>query len=344
MATDKQIFILNEMDEVVRKAMNSHVSSYPRTIVKSSILEYLPSRIREYNVGEPRHWTTSNLLPSLDMNIAEEEKWLKDLQNRAKGISNEVRISLALNIITEEGLPHFHKLLDRSIGRNSALAEWNNLWTAEEDTHGTSLERYALYSNIFNHPSLEKQIFEYLKKGFNPEWSGDPWKLFVYTSLQEMATKISHENTGKLVENVEPLFNELTSIVARDEARHYAFYVGMFKEVLKRDPNDALAAAESLLRKIDMPAVAISNFNNYAEVIGKIQVYTMNNYTEIVKRLISQWNISKIDGLDDIGKKSQQNILELPQRLEIAAKRFEYARKQKSFRFPVIYDQSIELK
>ena len=153
------------------------------------------------------------------------------------------RVALALNLLTEEGLPHFHRLLAVYLGSDSFWTKWTNLWTAEEDRHGAVLHDYTRDSQILNNPILERMQFEYLKAGFEPEWDKDPYRVFVYTTLQERATQVSHANTGKLAGEYEPIIGTVLANVAKEEARHYVFYRAIFAEVLKRDPNRALASA-----------------------------------------------------------------------------------------------------
>ncbi len=102
--------------------------------------------------------------------------------------------------------------------------KWTNLWTAEEDRHGAVLHDYTRDSQLLNNPVLERMQFEYLKAGFEPAWDKDPYRVFVYTTLQERATQVSHANTGKLAGEYEPTIGVVLSNVAKEEARHYVFY------------------------------------------------------------------------------------------------------------------------
>ena len=138
------------------------------------------------------------------------------------------------------------------LGSTSFWSKWTNLWTAEEDRHGAVLHDYARDSQILNNPELERMQFEYLKAGFEPTWDKDPYRVFVYTSLQERATQVSHANTGKLASAYEPKIGTVLSNVAKEEARHYAFYREIFKAVLERDPNRGLESAALV-----MPAIAM---------------------------------------------------------------------------------------
>ena len=65
----------------------------------------------------------------------EEQGVIERIRERARGISDAVRVSVALGLLTEEGLPHFHRILSLYLGDESVWLKWNFLWTAEEDRH-----------------------------------------------------------------------------------------------------------------------------------------------------------------------------------------------------------------
>ena len=81
--------------------------------------------------------------------------------------------------------------------------------------------------------------------------------MFAYTTVQERATQFSHGETGRIVGEYEPRLAEVLSHVAKDEARHYAFYRSVFELILERDPNEALHSASFILPAIDMPGVTM---------------------------------------------------------------------------------------
>src|SRR3954464_703514 len=170
---------------------------------------------------------------------------LADLRARASGIPDPARAALALNLLTEEGLPHFHRLLAVYLGDDSFWRSWNNLWTAEEDRHGQVLHDYARDTRLLQQRKLEEMQFEYLRAGFHPEWDRDPYRVFAYTTVQERATQFSHAETGKIVAEYEPQLASVLSQVAKEEARHYTFYRSVFGEILKRDPDQALHSPRS---------------------------------------------------------------------------------------------------
>ena len=286
-------------------------------------------------------WFPSELLaPEPD---TDPDAWVKELRERARGISMAGRVALALNLLTEEGLPHFHRLLAVYLGSDSFWSKWTNLWTAEEDRHGAVLHDYTRDSQILNNPELERMQFEYLKAGFEPTWDKDPYRVFVYTSLQERATQVSHANTGKLASEYEPKIGTVLSNVAKEEARHYAFYREIFKHVLKRDPNRGLESAAIIMPSIDMPGVNMPHFRDMAEVVRRAGIYGPRDYLKIVEEQIRYWAIETLDGLNEMGKKAQEKILAIPARLERVADAMESRTRQKTFVFPVAFAREFDM-
>ena len=286
-------------------------------------------------------WFPSELLaPAPD---TDPDHYVQTLRERAEGINLPARVALALNLLTEEGLPHFHRLLAAYLGGDTFWAKWTNLWTAEEDRHGAVLHDYARDSRILDNPVLERMQFEYLKAGFEPEWDKDPYRVFVYTTLQERATQVSHANTGKLASEYEPLIGTVLSNVAKEEARHYVFYRTIFAEVLKRDPNRALQSAAEIMPSIDMPGVNMPHFREMADVIRRAGIYGPRDYLRIVQEQIRVWAIETLTGLDEAGQKAQEKILAIPRRLERVADALETRSRAKTFSFAVAFAREFEM-
>lgn len=262
---------------------------------------------------------------------------IQTLRERARGISLPLRVALALNLLTEEGLPHFHRILAVYLGNESFWHKWTNLWTAEEDRHGAILHDYAHDSRILDNPVLERMQFEYMRAGFAPAWDRDPYRVFVYTSLQERATQVSHANTGRLASEYEPLIGTVLANVAKEEARHYVFYREIFQRVLQRDPNNALHSASILMPSIDMPGVAMPHFRDMADVIRRAGIYGPRDYIRIVEDLIKFWAIDKLEGLNEMGRKAQEKIMAIPARLIRVADMMESRSKAKTFAFDVAF-------
>lgn len=298
-------------------------------------LEEVVHQLMERHEAKRILWFPSELLaPAPD---TDPDHHIRELRARSAGISLPARVALALNMLTEEGLPHFHRLLATYLGGDTFWSKWTNLWTAEEDRHGAVLHDYMHDTRILDNPVLERMQFEYLKAGFEPTWDKDPYRVFVYTTLQERATQVSHANTGKLAGSYEPTIGTVLANVAKEEARHYTFYRTVFKEVLARDPNTALQSAAEIMPSIDMPGVNMPHFREMADVIRRAGIYGPRDYLAIVEEQIRFWAIETLDGLDELGKKAQEKILSIPKRLERVADAMESRSREKTFSFPVAF-------
>jgi acyl-[acyl-carrier-protein] desaturase len=271
------------------------------------------------------------------------DQHVRALRKRAEGISLPARVALALNLLTEEGLPHFHRLLAAYLGGDTFWSKWTNLWTAEEDRHGAVLHDYARDSRILDNPVLERMQFEYLRAGFEPAWDKDPYRVFVYTTLQERATQVSHANTGTVASEYEPTIGTVLANVAKEEARHYTFYRSIFKEVLQRDPNRGLASAAEIMPSIDMPGVNMPHFREMADVIRRAGIYGPREYLKIVQEQIRFWAIETLEGLDEVGKRAQEKILAIPDRLLRVADMMETRSRAKTFSFDVAFAKEFSM-
>jgi acyl-[acyl-carrier-protein] desaturase len=304
-------------------------------------LEPVVQELMEAHEAKRILWFPSEVLaPAPD---TDPDQHFADLRKRAVGISLPARVALCVNLLTEEGLPHFHRILGQYLGSDSFWFKWTNLWTAEEDRHGVILHDYMRESRILDNPVLDRMQFEYMRAGFEPAWDMDPYKVFVYTSLQERATQFSHANTGKLAGEYEPLIGEVLSNVAKEEARHYTFYRTVFKEVLSRDPDRALISAFALMPAIDMPGINMPNFREMADVIRRAGIYGPRDYLKIVEEQIRFWAIEAVAAVTDAGKRAQESILGIPRRLERVADAMESRTKAKTFNFAVAFNREFEM-
>jgi acyl-[acyl-carrier-protein] desaturase len=316
----------------------------PETRAKMEVLADLESVV--YDLMQKHEakrvlWFPSELLaPPPD---TDPDRHMRELRERAKGISLPSRVALALNLLTEEGLPHFHRLLAVYLGSDSFWSRWTNMWTAEEDRHGAVLHDWARDSQVLNAPVLEKMQFEYIRAGFEPSWDRDPYRVFVYTTLQERATQVSHANTGRLASEYEPTIGVVLSNVAKEEARHYAFYREIFREVIQRDPSRALESAATVMPAIDMPGLHMPHFREMSDVIRRAGIYGPRDYLKIVQEQIRYWAIDTVEDLTEAGRRAQEKILGVPSRLERIADAMESRVRAKTFSFDVAFAREFRM-
>ena len=313
-------------------------------LTKIEVLRDLESKVRELMEAHEQKrplWFPSDLLgPRPD---TDPDQHLAELRARATGIPDPARAALSLNMLTEEGLPHFHRLLAVYLGEDSHWRDWNNLWTAEEDRHGVILHDYIRDTRLVDQRRLEEMQFSYLKSGFQPEWDKDPYRVFVYTTLQERATQQSHSETGRIIGAYEPLLAEALTNVATEEARHFSFYRTIFEEILERDPDQALVSAAHIMPSIEMPGHTMPGFRDLADVIRRAGIYGPRDYLRIVQEQIRYWRIETLTGLNDLGRKAQEKILGIPARLTRIAEHIESRSRAKTFSLEVVFNREFAM-
>ncbi|MDE0854948.1 MAG: acyl-ACP desaturase [Nevskia sp.] len=309
------------------------------------ILVGLESVVREQTAAHQarrRLWFPNDLLAA-DAD-ADNDQELAELREAARGLPDAVRVALALNLLTEEGLPHFHRVVASHIGNESPWAEWNNLWTAEEDRHGCALRDYVRDARIFNMGALERMQYRYLEAGFNPDWQRDPYRLLAYTSLQERATQMAHANTGRTCSQYEPRIQRILAHIAGDESRHYAFYSSVFSAVLEADTDIALNSLLKVMPALAMPGHTISDYEHMSDVVRRANIYGPRHYQEIVEELLEFWNIGALKGLSGSSAAAQEKLMRIPGRLERMADYLDAkATSPRGFSFDFIYDRTITL-
>jgi len=305
--TPHQLEVLGAMEAFIRKQIEAHLS-------------------------RRKLWFPNELSPA-DAGADEDEALLTRLRDAARGIPAAVLVALALNLLTEEGLPHFHRLIAVHLGNAGPWCEWNNIWTAEEDRHGCAIRDYVRDARLYSMTELERMQYQYIEAGFDPEWEQDPYRLLAYTSLQEKATQIAHSNTGRQAANYEPRLQRILAHVSGDESRHYAFYRAAFGEILKHDPNQALRSLQKVTLGFSMPGHNVTGFTEMSEVIRRGDIFGPRQYQDIVQELLEHWQIGALTGLSAAGEEARDKLMKVPKRLSRIADYADAKSTRRAFKF-----------
>ncbi|MDB5987138.1 MAG: acyl-ACP desaturase [Nevskia sp.] len=306
-------------------------------------MEPVVVRLTEAHEASRRLWFPNDLSAADAEAGPELEAELAELREAARGLPDTTRVTLALNLLTEEGLPHFHRLIATHLGNESPWSDWNNMWTAEEDRHGCALRDYVRDARIFNMGALERMQYRYIECGFNPDWQRDPYRLLAYTSMQEKATQVAHANAGRNCGKYEPRIQRVLAHIAGDESRHYAFYRSTFAEILERDTDRALFSLLKVMPALAMPGHTMPGYDHMSEVVRRAGIYGPRHYQKIVEELLEFWTIGKRTGLSAEGRASQDKLMKIPARLERMADYLDAKTHPRSFSFDFIYDRVIDM-
>ena len=88
-------------------------------------LEPLAEQLMARHKENRRLWFPGDFLPANEQMTDEQARDMAELPERARGMPDAVRVALALNLLTEEGLPHFHRLLAVTLDSDNAWSRWN---------------------------------------------------------------------------------------------------------------------------------------------------------------------------------------------------------------------------
>ncbi|MEI6880602.1 MAG: acyl-ACP desaturase [Bacteroidota bacterium] len=311
--------------------MNS-IQSLTRSEVMLHIGKDVDQYTSEFLKPIESNWQASELLPltSDSAFIAD----LKIIQEQAEGLSYDLLAVLVADTITEEALPTYETWLAGINGidqhNNNGWMKWLRGWTAEENRHGDVLNRYLYLCGRINMKEFEASTQFLIADGFNNGAGSDPYRNFVYTSFQEMATNISHRRVATIAKQEgSNILSKLCGLVAADEARHAKAYKTFVTKIFEIDSNEMMLAFEDMMRqKIAMPAQylremgdKINTFSNFSDAAQRIGVYTSMDYVDILKSLIEEWEIEGIRGLNEQGEKARDYLMRLPDRLTRLSKR-----------------------
>jgi acyl-[acyl-carrier-protein] desaturase len=273
---------------------------------------------------DPREsWAPTDFIPDFSSETWHED--VQELQASAQRISDAHFMSIAGNMITEEGLPCFltwinqnDHIADRSGVDDHPWAKWARAWTAEENKHGDVLHKYLYLSGRVDMRAVEESIGDFLRNGFTTRTLNNPYRGMVFTSFQERATRISH---GRIAEAAraagDTKLAKLSQVVAADEGRHEAVYQSFVKEILNQDPNQMLDdIMETMKTGIVMPFSATGKESHqfFSKVTEAIGMYTYEDYIEILEFLIKRWEIESLQGLNEQGAAAQEYLCKLPER------------------------------
>jgi acyl-[acyl-carrier-protein] desaturase len=206
-------------------------------------------------------------------------------------------------------------------GSDGAWGQWVRRWTAEEGRHSMAIYGYLMVTRAIDPIELERSRMAQVSGGKIPE----PDSLqegFVYLALQELATRIAHRNTGRLIGD--PVGYEVMKRVCGDENLHQLFYRDLAAAAFEVDPDAMMIALEQQVRTFTMPGTGIPDFDRHAAAIARAGIYDLQIHHEqiLVPVVLRQWDAANIAGLSGSGAAAQERLLKRMATSEKVARRF----------------------
>lgn len=293
------------------------------------------------HLSSTKTWYSHEIVPwTLGRNFEAGEAW----NPNDFPLPDAIRSALYVNLLTEDNLPYYFETIDRMFTKEGIWKAWSHRWTAEENRHSIAIRDYLTVTRAIDPRALEDARMAQMSGGQvpEPETVADG---FVYVALQELATRIAHRNTGKLLSEAagsHPAADagyEIMARVAADENFHYLFYRDLTTEAIKLDPSSVVCAMERQVKEFEMPGTGIIGFTKHAATIAAAGIYNLEQHVEQILKpvLLRHWALEKIEGLSDEAEHARDRVLKQIERLSrLATKLSDRAKATAERRAPVL--------
>ncbi len=238
----------------------------------------------------------------------------------AHPLPDAVRSSLFVNLLTEDNLPYYFATIDGVFGAGDAWGTWSRRWTAEEGRHSIVIRDYLTVAGLVDPVALERARMHQVSHGVVPE-PATPLDALVYVALQELATRIAHRATGKLLDDRAGY--EVMARVAADENLHHLLYRDLVSAALEIDPSAAVEAIERQVTDFEMPGTGIVDFEAHAMAIAKAGIYDLEIHHDqiLVPVVLRHWGLEGLEGLTPEADEARTRLLRRIERIGRAGRR-----------------------
>lgn len=294
--------LLRELETIVETELNRHLATtkkwYPH--------EYIP-------------WSQGK--DFADLGSGDFEAW-DESQSTLGAVA---RKAFVVNLLTEDNLPEYHRTIGSKFSPGSPWATWLRRWTAEENRHGISMRDYLMTTRATDPRALEDDRMEHMSRGFTEGDNKDVLHILAYVTFQELATRISHSNTGKITGD--PIAQRLLQRISLDENLHMLFYRNVVAGALDIAPNQTMRAITDEVVDFQMPGANMPEFRRSAVEIATAGIYDLPQHIEsVVEPILRQWRVFEREDLSGDGAAARDELAEFMDTQKIRVVKFVEAR------------------
>lgn len=287
--------LLHDLEPVVEKNLNRHLEATRPWLPH----DYVPwSRGRDFALLGGEDW-------------APEDSPLDPVAKAA----------LVVNLLTEDNLPSYHREIATRFGRDGAWGRWIGQWTAEEARHGIALRDYLVVTRSVDPTKLEQLRMQHMIAGYD---SGDktPLAALAYVSFQELATRVSHRNTGRACGC--PVADQLLARISVDENLHMVFYRDVMAAALDITPDAAMVAIRDEVLGFAMPGLGMPDFHQNAILIAKAGIYNLRiHHDDVLEPILRFWRVFDRSDFGPQGEHARDETAQFLDAVEERAKYYE---------------------
>jgi acyl-[acyl-carrier-protein] desaturase len=305
------VHLLRELEPVVERNLNRHLSMR-----------------KDWNPHDYIPWSDGKNYYALGG---------QDWHPEESKLSEVAQVSMLQNLLTEDNLPSYHREIAMNFSMDGAWGQWVNRWTAEENRHGIALRDYLVVTRAIDPVELEQLRVEQMTRGFSPGQNDQgesnlfATSLFdsvIYVTFQELATRVSHRNTGKACN--ETIADQLLQRVSADENLHMIFYRDVSEAGFEIAPNQAMASLHHVLRNFKMPGYTVPEFRRKAVIIAVGGVYDPRiHLDDVVMPVLKKWRIFEREDFTGEAAEMRDDLGKLVEELTETCDKFEEAKQRR---------------
>ncbi|WP_409427274.1 acyl-ACP desaturase [Mycobacterium sp. SMC-11] len=302
--------LLHELEPVVEKLINRHFSM-----------------AKDWNPHDYIPWSEGKNYYALGG---------QDWHPEQSKLSEVARTAMVQNLLTEDNLPSYHREIAMNFTMDAPWGTWVNRWTAEENRHGIALRDYLVVTRNCDPIELETLRMETVNRGFSPGqnhqvqddlFAESLFDSVIYVSFQELATRISHRNTGQACND--PIADQLLARISHDENLHMIFYRDVSAVGFDIAPEQAMRSLHRVLANFQMPGFVVPEFRRKAVIIAVGGVYDpMIHRDDVVMPVLKKWGILERSFSGEAAR-YQEGIAKIVAELDETCEKFELAKQRR---------------
>lgn len=281
-------------------------------------LEPEAGRLYDRHAAVAQEWFPHEYIPYSLGRDYDKEPWTPD-QPRLTGVA---QTAFEIGLLTEDNLPSYHRLIHGMFGKgDGAWINWVGRWTAEEGRHAIVLRDYLTVTRNIDPILLERGRMLQLQHGYDMD-APTTLRGLAYVAFQELATRISHRNTGRY--STDPVADRIMVRIAADENLHYVFYRDILAAAIQVRPSAAVRAIVAEVLAFEMPGAGIPSFLRKAAQMAKAGIYNIRIHRdEVLLPILRYWRVFELEGLDPAAEEARRRLATHLDDLELAARRFD---------------------
>ncbi len=230
------------------------------------------------------------------------------------------KTAMIVNLLTEDNLPSYHRIIHQQFGQDGAWGNWVGRWTAEEGRHGIALRDYLVVTRGVDPVQLEDLRMQHMTAGYDREQQS-MLHTVVYVSFQELATRVSHRNTGSSAGC--PVAEQLLARIAADENLHMIFYRNLVQAAFDHAPDDTMVAIRDEVMNFAMPGQGMPDFMRNSVIMAKAGIYDLRlHHDAVIMPVLKYWKVFDRTDFGPVGEQAREELSVFLADLDLQASRF----------------------